>query len=59
MQSEREDTLEERYAMKFRFKPGEMPQKRMKFFRLLLNHLARIRHQFLSGIRDSRKIGNL
>ena len=29
----------------------------MECFRLLLEHLARIEHQFLSGIRDSRKWG--
>ena len=45
MQSGREDTLEERYAIKFCFK--------------LFNHLAWIEHQFLSGIRDSRKAGSL
>ena len=37
----------------------KMPQKRMKYFRLLFNHLAWIKHQFLSGIRDSRKAGSL
>ena len=37
----------------------KMPQKRMECFRLLLEHLAWIEHQFLSGIRDSRKAGNL
>ena len=31
----------------------------MKCFWLLLEHLAWIGHQFLSGIRDSRKAGNL
>ena len=31
----------------------------MKCFRLLFNHLAWIEHQFLSGIRDSRKAGSL
>ena len=31
----------------------------MECFRLLLEHLAWIEHQFLSGIRDSRKAGNL
>ena len=36
-----------------------MPQKCMKCFRLLLEHLAWIKHQFLSGIRDSRKAGSL
>ena len=59
MQSGREDTLEERYAIKFCFKLGKMPQKRMECFRLLFDHLARIEHQFLSGIRDSRKAGSL
>ena len=57
MQSGREDTLEERYAIKFGFKleKKKMPQKRMECFRLLLEHLTWIEHQFLSGIRDSRK----
>ena len=59
MQSGRKDTLEERYAIKFCFKLGKMPQKRMECFRLLLEHLAWIGHQFLSGIRDSRKAGSL
>ena len=36
-----------------------MPQKRMECFRLLFNHLVWIEHQFLSGIRDSRKAGSL
>ena len=35
------------------------PQKRMECFTLLLQHLAWIEHQFLSGIRDSRKAGSL
>ena len=35
----------------------KIPQKRC--FRLLLEHLAWIEHQFLSGIRDSRKAGSL
>ena len=56
MQSERE---EERYAIKFCFKLGKMTQKRMECFRLLFDHVAWIRHQFLSGIRDSRKAGSL
>ena len=38
---------------------GKMPQKRMECFRLLLEHLAWIEHQFLSDIRDSRKEGSL
>ena len=37
----------------------KIPQKRMECFRLLFNHLAWIEHQFLSGIRDSRKAGSL
>ena len=31
----------------------------MECFRLLFDHLAWIEHQFLSGIRDSKKIGSL
>ena len=31
----------------------------MECFRLLLEHLAWIEHQFMSGIRDSRKAGSL
>ena len=53
------DTLDERYAIQFCFKLGKMPQKRMECFRLLFDQLAWIEHQFLSGIRDSRKAGNL
>ena len=52
-------TLEERYAIKLCFKLGKMPQKRMEWFRLLLDYLAWIEHQLLSGIRDSRKAGSL
>ena len=37
----------------------KMPQKHMECFRLLFDHLAWIKHQFLSGIRDSRKAGSL
>ena len=36
-----------------------MPQKRMECFRLLLEHLAWIEYQFLSGREDSRKAGSL
>ena len=36
-----------------------MPQKRMEYFRLLLEHLAWIEPQFLTGIRDSRKAASL
>ena len=59
LQSGREDTLEERYAIKFCFKLGKMPQKRMECFTLLFDHLEWIEHQFLSGITDSRKAGSL
>ena len=59
MQSGHENTLEERYAIKFCFKLGKIPLKRMECFRLLLEHLVWIEHQFLSGIRDSRKAGSL
>ena len=37
----------------------KMPQKRMECFWLLFDYLAWIEHQFLSGIRDSRKAGSL
>ena len=53
------DTLEEQYVIKFCFKLGKIPQKRMECFKLLFDHLAWIEHQFLSGIRDSRKAGSL
>ena len=70
MQSGREDTLEERYAIKFCFKLGKniTDMECFKFgknitdmecFRLLWEHLAWIEHQFFSGIRDSRKAGSL
>ena len=59
MQSGREDILEERYAIKFCFKLGKMPQKRIECFRLLFDHLAWIGHQILSGIRVSSKAGRL
>ena len=36
------DTLEERYAMKFCFKLGKMPQKHMECFRLLFDHLTSV-----------------
>ena len=53
------DTLEERYAINSVLNLEKMPQKRMECFRLLLEHLAWIEHQLLSGIRDSRKVGSL
>ena len=36
-----------------------MSQKCIECFRLLFDHLAWIKHQFLSSIRDSRKAGSL
>ena len=36
-----------------------MSQKCMEWFRLLSDHLAWIEHEFLIGIRDSRKAGSL
>ena len=52
-------TLEERYAIKLGFILGKMPQKCMECFRLLFDHVVWIKHEFLSGIRDSRKAGSL
>ena len=59
MQSGREDTLEERYAIKFCFKLGKVRQKRMVCFILLFDHFVWIEHQFLNSVRDSRKAGSL
>ena len=56
MQSGREDTLEERYAIKFFCKLGK---KCMECFRLLFDHLAWIGHQFFNGIKDSGRAGSL
>ena len=50
---------DEKYAIKFCLNLEKMPQKRMECFRLLLEHLAWIEHQFLSSVRDSRKAGSL
>ena len=49
----------ERYAIKFCFKHGKMQKKRIQCFILLLEHLAWIEHQFLRGLRDSRKARTL
>ena len=60
MQSGHQYTLEEQYAIKFCFKTlKKCHRRRMECFRLLFDHLAWIGHQFLSGIRDSRKAGSL
>ena len=53
------DTLEERYAIKFCFKLGKKATETYDRFKLHLEYLAWIKHQFLSGIRDSRKAGCL
>ena len=50
---------EERYAIKLCLNLQKMPQKPMECFRLLLEQLALIEHQVLSGMRDSRKAGSL
>ena len=54
MQSGSEDTLEERYAIKFCFKLGKNATETYEMLQT-----AWIEHQFLSGIRDSRKAGSL
>ena len=59
MQSGREDTLDKRYAIKLCFKLGKNATETYRMLRLLLEHLAWIDHQFLSGIRDSRNEGSL
>ena len=41
------------------FNLEKMHQKRMECFRLLFDHLAWIEHQFLSGIKYSRRAGSL
>ena len=53
MQSGREDSLGEQYAMKLCFKLGQ------NAVWMLFDHLAWIEHDFLSGIIDSRKTGSL
>ena len=56
MQSGHEDTLEERYAIKFCFKLGK---NATETYGMLFHHLAWIEHQFLRSIRDSKKTGSL
>ena len=51
------DSLEVRYAIKFCLNLDKIPLKRMECFRLLLDYIAWIEHQFLSGKRNSRKAG--
>ena len=57
MQSGHEDILEEWYAIKFCIKLGENATE--TYGMLLTVFFAWIEHQFLSGIRDSRKAGSL
>ena len=58
MQSGHEDTLEERYAIKFCFKLGKSATE-ITYGMLQTAFGAWIEHQFLSGMRDSRKAGSL
>ena len=58
MQSGREDTLEERYAIKFCFKLGKNATETYGMLQTAFGQLAWIEHQFLSSIRDSRKAGS-
>ena len=53
------DTLEEWYAIKLCFKLGKNATETYGMLQTVLEHLAWIKHQFLSGIRDSRKAGSL
>ena len=55
IQSGRGNTLEERYAIKFCFKLGKMPQKCMECFRLLFDHLAWIEHKFFEWHKRFKK----
>ena len=59
MQSRHEDTLEEWYVIKFCLKLGKNAKEMYGMLQTALEHLAWIKHQFLSGIRDSRKAGSL
>ena len=59
MQSGREDTLEERYAIKFCFKLGKNASVIYGMLQTAFDHLAWIEHQFLSGIRYLRKARSL
>ena len=61
MQSGREDTLEERYEMKFCFKLGKNTATETygMLHTAFLDYLAWIDHQFFSGIRDSKKAGSV
>ena len=58
MQSERKDTLEERYAMKFCFKLGKNATETYGMLQTAFGASC-MNRVFLSGIRDSRKAGSL
>ena len=60
IQSGHEDTLDEWYAIKFCFKLGKKCHRNVwNASNCFFDHLAWIEHQFLSGIRDSRKAESL
>ena len=60
MQSGREDTLKERYAIIFCFKLGKNDAtETCGMLQTVFDYLAWIEHELLSGIRDSRKAGSL
>ena len=59
MQSERDDTLEEWYAIKFCFKLGKNATETYGMLQSAFRHLAWTENQFLGGIRDTRKAGSL
>ena len=59
MQSEREDTLEERYAIKFCFKLGKKATEMYGMLQTTFGASCMNRASFLSGIRDSMKVGSL
>ena len=59
MQSGREDTLEERYAIKFCFKLGKNPTETYGMPQTDFRPCCMNRASVFSGIRDSRKAGSL
>ena len=59
IQSGYEDTLEERYAIKFGFKLGKKAIETYGMLQISFGASCINEHQFLSGIRDSRKAGSL
>ena len=59
MQSGREDTLKERFAIKFCFKLGKNATETYVKLQTAFDHLALIEYQLLSCIKDSMKAGSL